>query len=218
MKKTYTLLAVAALALSLFSCQKDPAYVGQPSPETALTPQQKLDRLSPPLVLFQYAFVNLETGQESGWIIDRSGNVRPYEYARDANDVPASGNEAWEEGDLANLYALATEPAAAIEIEELLKRAHQGLALSSRFLSGTETDEAASWVAGFYAFTQTTSAGNDRPHSNCYGATTYNNNIPTTTRINRKIVNLSGHINRYETSNYATDLHQWLLNLEEGLE
>lgn len=103
-----------------------------------------MNKLSLPLILFQYSFVNLETGEETGRVIDRSGNVKAYRYTLSSGATPSSENEAWHEADLANLYALATE-------------------------------------------------------------------------IDRLILNLSGHINRYETSTYATNLHQWLWNLNEGL-
>lgn len=219
MKKHYTLLAVAVLVLSLFACQKEQVEIVQPTSRAPLTAQEKLDKLSLPIILFQYSFVDLETGEETGWIVDRSGNVRTYAYSRSAGNAPSSGNETWQESDLANFYALASETVATIEAEELLTRAHQGLGLSKRFLSGTETRNDASWVSGFYAFTQSekTSGSNGASHNSCYGAPDYTNNIPTDSKIDRMIINLSGRLNRYETSNYATNLHQWLLNLNEGL-
>ena len=219
MKKNYTLLAIAALALSLFSCQKEQVSIGPSTSEVHLTPQEKQDKLSPALILFQYSYVNLETGKEAGWIIDRSGNVRTYEYTRAADAIPVSENEKWQEADLANLYALTIETVATIEIEELLSRAHQGLALSKKFLNEVEINDDNTWVSSFYAFTQTqrTSSSNTSAHNGCYRTPNYAANNTTNTQINRLIISLSGHINRYETSTYATDLHQWLLALNEGL-
>ena len=217
MKKKYTLLAIAALALSLFACEKEQVSIDKPSTPVNLTPEQKLDQLNMPAILFQYSYVNLETGEESGWIIDRSGYVKIYHSTLSSGATPSSENEKWNEAELASLYAKATETVSNIGTEELLSRAYQGLALSKKFLSGAEVNENANYIVGFYAFTSSTSSTSQSNHNQCSGAASYNNDTPGEASINRMIIGLSGHLNRHETSTYATNLHQWLVALNEGL-
>lgn len=223
MKKSYAFLTFATSLLFLVSCQKDELVYDQTPSSVHLTSQQKLDNLSPPMVLFQYSLLNLETRQETGWIIDRSGLVKTYQTTWPADKELEANNENWHETDLANLYALASETVGSVGVDELLPRVYQGFSLSKKFLSTTQTNDQEKWLAGYYSFSpQDESAGNYHPsHYGGCSVGTMNYNTVTgnssETIIKRQIVHLSGYLNRYETSNYAIDLHQWLMQENDKL-
>ncbi len=220
MKKHNILLAIAALALSLLSCEKETFKTAPASPEAQSVSQPTTEQLSLPLVLFQYSYTNLETGEEIGWIIDRSGYVRTYSASHTPGTVPSSDNEAWQEAEVFELHARSTEMIASLEDEEVLSFARKALSLHRDRLSQTERDEEATWVAGLYAFTQarkTSGYGPSSHESGCNAGVDYSNPGLSETKINRLIISLSGQVNRYETSTSATDLQQWLLGLNDGL-
>lgn len=208
MKKSYLLFVLLVFACILESCQKE-SPVEQPKAVIPLSAQQELANLSPPIILFQYSLVNLATGTESGWIIDRAGAIKKYQ-SQTILHMPTAENSAWTETELIELYLLAKEDVSSITVEELLPRAYQGKSLDKKFLSGTETNNDITWVAAFYAFTQDGGAGD---YGSCNNTSA---NAPDKT-INQLIINLSGQLNRYETSTYAIDLHQWLLALKEKI-
>ncbi|MCB0531400.1 MAG: hypothetical protein H6574_01095 [Lewinellaceae bacterium] len=207
MKKSYLLFVLAALGF-LGSCQKENS-VQQPMAVVPLSAQQELANISPPIILFQYSLVNLATGTESGWIIDRAGAIKKYQ-SESILHMPTAENSAWTETELIELYLLAKEDVSSVTVEELLPRAYQGKSLDKKFLSGTETNNDITWVAAFYAYTQDNGAGD-------YGSCNNTSANAADKSINQLIINLSGQLNRYETSTYAIDLHQWLLALKEKI-
>lgn len=214
MSKKYTFTALVAFLFFLSACQKESISTEQIAPNTPLSTQQRLDMLAPPLVIFQYSLSNLETGEETGWIVDRSGKLKTYKTTWPLDRELHSNNENWNENDIANLYAIATETVSSVALEELLSRVHQGNSLSKKFLTTTSINEDANWVEGFYAFSvpgagcSADMSKHQHEHNhvtgNAYDAVIY-----------RQIVHLSGYFNRYETSSYAIDLHRWMIEENE---
>ncbi|MCB0560536.1 MAG: hypothetical protein H6573_25520 [Lewinellaceae bacterium] len=220
MKKQYTLLAIAALALSLLSCEKEQTTLAPSSPQVEFTAGQAVDQLSLPLVLFQYSSINLETGEETGWIIDRSGYVKAYRSTRSVGAVPSSENEIWQEAEVNALHISATETITSIGDEELLAQVRKGLSLGNKYLSEPEMDNGANWITGFYAFAQSRSTSNydiSSHNQGCNVTPDYSNPGSSEAKVNRIAIDLSGRINRHGVTATATHLYDWLLALNEGL-
>lgn len=221
MKRSYPYFTFLLSFLILFSCSTDEKEYHPNHSMTALSAQEKLEKMAPPLVLFQYSYVDLNTGIETGWIIDKVGSMKTYEYHHSSESRLSSGNQNWNELMLANLYALSTNEVGTIDFNELQNRLHQGYSLSRKFLTHTEEDHNADYQVGFYAFSPSEESGVvQKTFDGCdYGSPNYNPVTGTHSgaSIKRQIVQLSGYYTRHETSTYATDLYQWLNNKNEEL-
>ncbi len=221
MEKIYALFTLASLLLLLTNCQKEQFGADQTAAAAQLTAQQRLDNLNPPSVLFQFSVLDLETDEESGWIIDRSGNIRTYHMVLPSGQTPQAENEIWRETEVNSLYDRTSEILGAVEIEALLARLQQSYSLNSAALTETTTNHNEKLQVSYYAFSPEYGSSNGDRSSydgECgAGYTDPHQNADDTAEplVNRRIIHLSGYLNRYENSNNGVDLYQWLKQEQE---
>lgn len=201
----YLFITIAAFVFT--ACEKDSYHYVQSEP---LTPEEHFDRMEKPLVLFHFAQRHLETGTESGWIIDREGWVRTYQKIFAPNVVPSADHLVLAELELERLYGAGSEGIFQIGKAELFEYLKQSRGLNQNQLSNVSAQPEEPMLQSFFAYTQRTSHVSTGNGGCNYGDPAY----VKITQIHRSIVDMQGHQNRYNTSAKGEAVHQWLLDLD----
>ncbi|PHN03837.1 hypothetical protein [Flavilitoribacter nigricans] len=211
--KHFLYISLFLLAFGFTACEKETYdYASAPS----LTPEERFDRMEKPLILYQFAQRQLESGQESGWLIDREGWVRTYHKAYTPGSVPSSDQAVLAQLELEYLYGEASEGIFQIEKAELAEYLLQSVGLNQNQLSDRTTQEGAPLSQAFFAYAQKTthvSAG----QSGGGGCNNGGNDYIQVTQIYRSVVDLQGPESRYNTSAKGQAIHTWLLAIQEEL-
>lgn len=113
--------AISVFALLCFaSCQKE--YI-QPA-ESIFSAEDYLHTSVKQNVLFQYEFINSETGEHYGWFIDRTGAVKSYDL-RQSEETNLPGRESCSPTQMNNLYGEATANHLSLSAEEVVENFKQ---------------------------------------------------------------------------------------------
>lgn len=214
MKKPYLLpFLICLLALTAISCEKDSVLIA----EEALTAEERFERLAKPQILYQYSSLNLETGEESGWIIDDKGAVRPYYKPDNAFAFLVTDHETWSKTWVAQLAVRADEAIHTIPAEEMLTHYRQSRSLHEQTLSDIALQENEPVLHAFHAFVLR-SADNSHNDNQCNRNGQLGSSYTTPPpQIRRIVLQLSGYAVRDLTSPGADDLMDWLQDIDSGL-
>lgn len=210
--KHYLYLSLFLLAFGFTACEKDTyEYV----PES-LSPEERFDRMDKPLILYQFATRQVESGQENGWIIDRQGWVRMYQKTFTPGSTPSANQEVLAEVELEYLYGAATEGIFQLGKAELYDYLKQSVGLNQNQLSDLSTNQEESLSQAFFAYAQKTSHVS-LGQSSGGGCNNGGSDYVQITQIHRSVVDLKGPESRYNASAKGQAIHQWLLTIQEEL-
>lgn len=210
--KHFLYLILFVLAFGFTACEKDSnEYAPQ-----LLTPEEQFDRMAKPLVLFQFATRQIESGQESGWIIDRDGWVKTYQKEFTPGSTPSADQAVLAQVELEYLYGAASEGIFQIGKTELVEYLKNSVGLNQNQLSDLSMQPGAPINQAFFAYAQKTEhVAMEETSGGCnYGG---GNDYILITQIRRSVIDLQGPVSRYNTSDKGQAVHQWLLNIQEEL-
>lgn len=212
--KHFLYLSLFLLAFSFTACEKEADYY---APTETLTPEERFDRMEKPLILFQFALRQLESGQESGWFIDREGWVRTYQKNFAPGTIASSDQTVLAEVELEYFYGAASEGIFQLEKGEMYEYLRQANSLNQGQLSTAATQANEPVSQAFFAYSQrtrTVSIGQQSGNgcNNGMGA-----EYVQITDIYRSVLDMQGPESRRNTSLKGETIHQWLLTIQEEL-
>jgi hypothetical protein len=211
--KHFTYFLFFLLTLGFTACEKEADHY---APAEALTPEERFERMQKPLVLYQFAVRQLESGQENGWLIDRDGWVRTYQRSYAPGVLPSTNNVTLAEVELEYLYGAASEGIFQLEKGELYEYLLRSNGLHQNQLSDPAARPGEPLSQAFYAYTQRTkhvSIGQGS-EGGCNGG---GNEYVQITDIHRSVVDVKGPESRFNSSAKGQAIHQWLLIIQEEL-
>ncbi len=211
--KHFLYLSLFLLAFGFTACEKETTSY---APAQDLTPEERFDRMSKPLILYQFALRQVESGQESGWVIDRNGWVRTYQKNYAAGTFPAANETVLAELELEYLYGAASDGIFQLEKGEMYEFLRQSMGLNQSQLSNLANNAGEPLAQSFFAYTQKTQHV-PAQSSGGGGCNNGSNDYIQITSINRSVIDMQGPQSRYNTSAKGQAIHQWLLTIQEEL-
>ena len=213
MKKHATpYLLTLLFTLALLACEKATLTIEQ---APGLTLEQRFEKLDKPLVLYQFSSIDLQSGEENGWIIDHQGFLKAYHRTRPTGYLPASHHEALTRSDLNHLHALASESAGHLAVEELYPRFQLSQRLQPGFLSSQRVHQQENRVNAFYAYTNQQEGALYNSQDWCKNEAKDAPTVDLEDQVTRIVLNLSGRLDRYGNSKAAVELYKWMDGLNK---
>ena len=209
----FTFLICSILLLSFISCEQDSLSLSVEGKEISLSPEEILKNIVHQDIIFQFSAVDLETGVENGWVVDREGSIKTYYYENEY-PVAQSSNETWTEQDLETLHLQTNETLFQVDPSDLLKKFNLIQQIEPGGLTDVEVRTTASSNTGFYAFSKLQNNENAQP--GCYAGENDSSQSPAL--FNRLVLQISGRSNRINQSVRANEIVNWLSNLNQDLQ
>jgi hypothetical protein len=213
--KSYLYLAILCLAFGFTSCEK----TSDELTVIELTAEERFDRMQKPLILFHSATRQLETGKETGWIVDNQGWVKTYERSMLPGISLSSQSEVLANLELQELYDSASDRLFQLDKADLLNQLELSRAISDQHLSSIVSNSEEKVARGLFAYVQKNRQeySANAAHGECgpgVGSNTMTNNY---TILSRAIIDLSGPESRSATSDRGQELQQWLVDLNQKI-
>ena len=164
-------------------------------------------------VLFRYEYKDALTGQQFGWLIDKDGVIRNYDY----DDIPQrlNNDQQCSATSLKSLYELSAATDHSIEIEELAAKARLIAPASRGSLSDLHnTDSEDKSTESYFAYLrnyETESSG----HS-CSGSAA--NLHVTEDYFDVVLLKRTGHQVQDNHHQYAEELFDWMIEVKNNLQ
>lgn len=212
--KHFLYLSLFLLAFGFTACEKETSYY---APTQNLTPEERFDRMAKPLILYQFALRQVESGQESGWIIDRDGWVKTYQKTYAPGTFPSANETVLAEVELEYLYGAASEGIFQLEKGEMYEFLRQSTGLNQGQLSTLANNPGEPLAQSFFAYTQKTQHVSAQTSGGGGCNNGGGNEYVQITSINRSVIDMQGPQSRYNTSAKGQAIHQWLLTIQEEL-
>lgn len=201
------------MVLLFSSCTKEEVFTDVETVVVELSAEEFLADYVNQDILFQYSYSNVATGEASGWLIDKKGEVRIYDLGTGNTPATLSDKGVCSSSDLLGLLAETTSNGQAIEAEELVERFKQIRAASHGELTANQQESEKLGTETFYAIIHD---NNGEAYSNvgcgdgCVDDSSY---TMTTHPYARIILKQSGTDNRINESSQAIELTSWLENI-----
>lgn len=139
-KQLYNLLFLSLLLVLIVSCSQQKEEQLEITSTFEITPEGYLDLNFQQDVLFRYEFKEEATGQRTGWLIDRDGFIRDYNFDEDAVRL-TNGNHCSNDN-LNHLIESSNATGQVIDLEELVGKAKLIADVAGGSISELSTTEA----------------------------------------------------------------------------
>jgi hypothetical protein len=213
MKRPFiTILVCSVLLLSFIACEQESLSLSVEAKEISLSPEELLQSTVTQDIIFQFSTVDLETGIENGWVIDREGSIKTY-YFENKYIVPHSSNETWTEQDVEALYHQTGEVLSEVDPADLLNKFNLIQQVEPGRLSDLEVLPNSSRNTAFYAFSRL--QNNESSDPACSEGSYDSSQSPA--QFDRLVLQISGRSNRVNQSYRAGEIVTWLSNLNQDL-
>lgn len=206
MYRKYTFLLVASL-LILSSCGKEeivrPVSLNINSTAAqSFSPEQQ--------ILFHYGFENKITGESRGWIIDKNGIVRTYDFTNETDVPQIPSSKDVNEESINNLYEYSTATDIQIDMEVLEKKYKTISYVANGRIDAAQDGAASEGTTSIVAYDYVTQP------SDCSGCGTSDGSYAAYRTV---ILEISGEENQVNAMQAAVLLVDWLkeIKTEENL-
>ncbi len=204
----YFSLCCLLLIVSLESCEKEALLA--PGKQVVLSPEELLGIQVSQDLVFQLVIVEPGEYTQSGWILDRKGNLRTYQLHDDFQWI-SNENEVVTEDHLAYLLDESKSSSLEVEAEIYLKKYYEVQRLNGSQISDIETGQSDSRQTAIYAYRSTEAEATVEGCGGEYDGEGANRNFE------KILIALDGPEVVQNESNAARSLKTWLTDLNEEL-